>query len=1036
MAKTDIQNLVEVYESETDKENKDLLLDGLKKVIENDMQEADAEYKKFLTGIKSKFFGAKKSTAKKTTRKTTAKKSTRKKSTTTPEEKAEKQRKVNQSAGKTIEECKEIIAKYESLRSGNKKRVDKLEKEGKIIEGTDVKTAGASTETLSKEVKGKIDKQVDAIEKKAEKEAKKEVKTAGKSDAQVKKEVAKKTDAKIEKELSKLSKEMSSKAKEFIMSIKSVLKKDNPDEAKAFLLSVKAGIDAELKQFTNGGSIEKDEFFKKLYDPNVTKNKGNIVFSFQSPQNYDIEITLMYDPKTKAYKGGEIEHLIKEWVYDFDEADEIQGFDQKQFDNLKKSVDNLMMNATDVDLQPEEITVEGDKFITYPNLENKFKNYFMAGGELAGAVQGYEIAWAGAGRPLPMYAKGGKLNVIDSKLEQMMLAGLYAKELETVLDKQFPDSFRLEIFKRKDDYSLDTDYGTQLSDKDLSNIKFVFREKTSPRTLNFEVQQGGENTYFHFALFDTDYNNYVGTFGFKDRGDVDSSYVTKFISFLCDAYGYPFQANVHAKGGELSDSNLKRRLKLINVDANRILKDFDDEVLDTEHNDFVSLGTLVDNIEIASDLTTSESDSWILAKGGEIPSGMRAIWSRLKDSGFNAKNNQPQNVLYHNRGKSIATIKENSIHIVHNGKKKEIESMRELLDFLNEKELYAKGGNIDDTPKIYVADLEAYNNGQLVGEWVDLSEFDSGDEVMERISELLEKFGDKEEYAIHDYENFDSSLYSEYMGENEFDQIIQSYKVSEQFDIPAEVVQSIMTDYSPDDILEWIEDRYEGEFDSDTDLAYNYVENVGGIENVSNPEYYFDYEKFGRDLAMDYSEYNGHYFRSYAKGGKVPSYDLSKYVTGNYAKGGKVKYKNLTDRQVKTLKELGYADSQIQKADYREGIKGVGKPSPFINTYAKGGNTQLDAFMKREMERQAKAEAGKNFPKYRVSVFEDSYQFDQYSTNDFAEAVNWANERHRGLMKYRPTSKSLWAEISQFQAIEDRNNVIYPYKEITRWSTK
>ena len=87
---------------------------------------------------------------------------------------------------------------------------------------------------------------------------------------------------------------------------------------------------------------------------------------------------------------------------------------------------------------------------------------------------------------------------------------------------------------------------------------------------------------------------------------------------------------------------------------------------------------------------------------------------------------------------------------------------------------YAKGGAID-APKIYVADLEAYNNGKLVGEWLDLSDFEDGKDVSKEISKLLKKWG-AEEYAIHDVENVPSSIYSEYMGEEDFDKIIKIYK--------------------------------------------------------------------------------------------------------------------------------------------------------------------------------------------------------------------------------------------------------------------
>lgn len=199
---------------------------------------------------------------------------------------------------------------------------------------------------------------------------------------------------------------------------------------------------------------------------------------------------------------------------------------------------------------------------------------------------------------------------------------------------------------------------------------------------------------------------------------------------------------------------------------------------------------------------------------------------------------------------------------------------------------YAKGGSMSgDTPKIYVADLAAYNNGMLVGEWLDLSDYDDGSEVMDAIQDLLSQWSEesgeeREEYAIHDYENFDSGLYSEYMGEDDFDKVIKSYKLSEEKGVPMSVISHIIREYDPDDVEEWYDEHFEGEFDSDTDLAYNYVDMVGGASELGKDtlERYFDYEAFGRDLAYDYTEIDGFYFRTYKRGGEIKKYDLNKYV--------------------------------------------------------------------------------------------------------------------------------------------------------------
>lgn len=156
------------------------------------------------------------------------------------------------------------------------------------------------------------------------------------------------------------------------------------------------------------------------------------------------------------------------------------------------------------------------------------------------------------------FADGGLLssNEID-KLD----SGFTISQLDDMLRKMFPYSFGVDVFKAGKnlfDYNLDD----KIKD---DKLKLYFYDKSSNRELNYEVHQGQENTYFDFMLFDEEMNTYIGTFGFKDRGDVDKSYITKFVSFLHDAYHYPFQvrhsvmadggfmSDVYAKGGGVSD---------------------------------------------------------------------------------------------------------------------------------------------------------------------------------------------------------------------------------------------------------------------------------------------------------------------------------------------------------------------------------------------------------------------------------------------------------------------------------------------------
>lgn len=136
-----------------------------------------------------------------------------------------------------------------------------------------------------------------------------------------------------------------------------------------------------------------------------------------------------------------------------------------------------------------------------------------------------------------------------------------------------------------------------------------------------------------------------------------------------------------------------------------------------------------------------------------------------------------------------------------------------------------------ETPKIYVADLEAYNNGRLVGKWFDLSDYSDADELVEAIEEYMTSLG-KEEYAIHDIENFPREMYSEYMGKNDFEQVYEIMDKANEMNLPLEVVSEIAREYSIDAV-----DGFQGKYDDMSDFAYELVEEMG-IGSFYNPEQY------------------------------------------------------------------------------------------------------------------------------------------------------------------------------------------------------
>jgi hypothetical protein len=138
--------------------------------------------------------------------------------------------------------------------------------------------------------------------------------------------------------------------------------------------------------------------------------------------------------------------------------------------------------------------------------------------------------------------------------------GFTIKQMRDFLDKELPDSFSFAVYPVKADSRQAMvqpdmkDWGG-LKDSDIKAD--LYFGKVKDRDFAYHVFQGGENTYFHFALMsDSQDGQYIGTFGFKDQGDVSVEYINKFVSILHSFAGIPFQVHhsVYAKGGRLKSA--------------------------------------------------------------------------------------------------------------------------------------------------------------------------------------------------------------------------------------------------------------------------------------------------------------------------------------------------------------------------------------------------------------------------------------------------------------------------------------------------
>lgn len=147
------------------------------------------------------------------------------------------------------------------------------------------------------------------------------------------------------------------------------------------------------------------------------------------------------------------------------------------------------------------------------------------------------------------------------------------------------------------------------------------------------------------------------------------------------------------------------------------------------------------------------------------------------------------------------------------------------------------------TLNIYVADLAAYNNGILHGEWIDATL--EPNEIREKISFMLARSPEEgaEEYAIHDYEGFGQYALSEYEGIDEVSAVAQF--IAEFPDFGAELLNY----YSDiEEARTAADESYAGCYGSLENYAQELTEQTSEVPK--HLEFYIDYDKMGRDMEM------------------------------------------------------------------------------------------------------------------------------------------------------------------------------------------
>jgi antirestriction protein len=154
----------------------------------------------------------------------------------------------------------------------------------------------------------------------------------------------------------------------------------------------------------------------------------------------------------------------------------------------------------------------------------------------------------------------------------------------------------------------------------------------------------------------------------------------------------------------------------------------------------------------------------------------------------------------------------------------------------------------DDGPRIYVADLAAYNSGFLHGAWIDANQ--DAEAIQGEIQRMLAASPvpeDAEEWAIHDYEGFGTLRLSESESMETVARV--AALIEEHGTLFAEVVSHFGGTEYLDEALTAMEERYQGAHKSLEDWAYELAQDQG-IECSEPYVNYIDWEKVGRDAEL------------------------------------------------------------------------------------------------------------------------------------------------------------------------------------------
>lgn len=150
------------------------------------------------------------------------------------------------------------------------------------------------------------------------------------------------------------------------------------------------------------------------------------------------------------------------------------------------------------------------------------------------------------------------------------------------------------------------------------------------------------------------------------------------------------------------------------------------------------------------------------------------------------------------------------------------------------------------SPRIFLGCLASYNAGEIFGQWLDLEDYDTEEELWEAVEAVLaaSPAPNAEEYMVQDFEGFyDFSV-------GEYEPMSELFKLAKGIEEHGEAYAMYCINMGEIAEVSAFEEAYLGVYENERNYAQEYFDEIGGQVVPEAYINFFDFEALGRDLML------------------------------------------------------------------------------------------------------------------------------------------------------------------------------------------